>query len=360
MECTLPVVHPVAHEVTASAQEKIDGKTKPPGSLGLLEEAALKMCRIQNRLDPQVLHKKILVFAADHGVVASGVSAYPAEVTPQMVLNFLAGGAAINTFCRLGGIDMAVIDVGVDYEFPKPSALIDKKVRRGTRDFSREKAMTRKEAETAVLAGTEVVGSASVSLIGLGEMGIGNTTAAAALISVFTGASPRDVAGRGTGIDDVGLERKIAVIEHALALHAPDPADPWGVLEAVGGYEIGAMAGAAIAAASAGAGVVLDGLISTAAGLLAAQIEPNVKDYLFSGHRSVEVGQRAALDKLELTPLVDLGLRLGEGTGAALAMHHIEAACAFVNEMSSFENAGVSGRGTSIPSRRRYNSAGSE
>lgn len=346
MSFSVPVISSVADSISAAAQAGIDGKTKPPGSLGLLESTALRMCRIQNSLQPEPGPRGILVYAADHGVTAAGVSAFPAEVTPQMVLNFLGGGAAINVFCRLGGIAMDVVDVGVDYDFPPGTALIGRKIAKGTRNMAEEPAMSRGEAEAALQAGVDTFADFQarngVRLLGLGEMGIGNTTAAAAVICALTGIAPREAVGRGTGIDDAGLERKLAVIERALALHRPAAEDPVGVLAAVGGFEIGAMAGAALAAAASGCAVVLDGLISTAAGLLAAALEPKLRGYLFSGHRSVEQGQRAALAALELEPLLDLGLRLGEGTGAALAMHLIEASCAFLKEMASFESAGVS------------------
>lgn len=348
MSFVLPPISPAAAEITQTAQAKIDGKTKPPGSLGLLESAALRMCQIQNSLEPRVARKESLVFAADHGVTAAGVSAFPKEVTPQMALNMAGGGAAINVFCRLGGIGTTIIDVGVDYDFPPGTGIVDRKVCKGTRDFSREKAMSREEAEASLQAGIEAFvaleAGGPVSLVGLGEMGIGNTTSASAIICALTGISPEEAAGRGTGVDDAGLKRKIDVLSKSLALHTPSAEDPIGVLASVDGLEIGAMAGAALAAAAAGRAVVLDGLISTAAGLLAAEIEPKLKGYLFSGHRSVEKGQAAALQVLEIEPLIDLNLRLGEGTGAALAMHLIEAACAFLKEMASFESAGVSER----------------
>lgn len=348
MSFVVPQIKPTAAEITGAAQARIDGKTKPPGSLGLLESTALRMCQIQNRLKPAIERKESLVFAADHGVTAAGVSAFPKEVTPQMALNMAGGGAAINVFCRLGGIGTTIIDVGVDFDFPEEAGIADRKIGRGTRDFSQEAAMSREEAQASLRAGVDAFEALKehgpVSLVGLGEMGIGNTTSASAIICVLTGISPEEAAGRGTGVDDAGLKRKIEVLTKSLALHRPSPLDPVGVLAMVGGFEIGAMAGAALAAAAAGTAVVLDGLISTAAGLLAATIEPKLKGYLFSGHRSVEKGQAAALQALELEPLIDLNLRLGEGTGAALAMHHIEAACAFLNEMASFESAGVSGK----------------
>lgn len=337
-----------AADLAEAARRKIDGKTKPVGSLGLLEDVAQRMCVIQRSLDPVTEKKAVLVFAADHGITKEGVSAYPSDVTPQMVLNFLHGGAAINAFCKHGGIDLDVIDVGVAYDFTDVEGLISKKIAPGTRNFAKEPAMTRTDAVRSIEAGIEayreIAGPRRYHLIGLGEMGIGNTTAASAVIAAMTGVPVPDVVGRGTGVDDEGLRRKIDVIEKALALHRPKADDGIDVLSKVGGFEIGAMAGAALAAAADGVAVVLDGLISVAGGLVAWTIEPKSAEYFFAGHRSVEVGQSRALDTMGLTPLLDLRFRLGEGTGAALAMHLIGAACAMVREMASFEDAGVSGK----------------
>ena len=333
-------------ELAEAARRKIDGKTKPVGSLGLLEGVARRMCVIQRSLDPVADEKAVLVFATDHGVTQEGVSAYPSDVTPQMVLNFLHGGAAINAFCRHGGIDLDVVDVGVAYDFGDVEGLIDKKIAHGTRNLAVEPAMTGEEAVRSLEAGIEayreIADRKRYHLIGLGEMGIGNTTAASAVVAAATGVPVAGVVGRGTGVDDEGLRRKIRVIERALDLHRPDATDGVDLLSKVGGFEIGAMAGAALAAAADGVAVVLDGLISVAGGLIAWTIAPTSAEYFFAGHRSVEVGQSKALDTMGLTPLLDLEFRLGEGTGAALAMHLIGAACAMVREMASFEEAGVS------------------
>jgi nicotinate-nucleotide--dimethylbenzimidazole phosphoribosyltransferase len=338
-----------AEELLARAQHAIDRKTKPPGSLGRLEEIAIQLCAIQQTLTPRVDAKAMLVFAADHGITAEGVSAYPSSVTPQMVANFLAGGAAINAFCRLGNIELTIVDVGVDHDFEHAAGLVCRKVRRGTRNFALGEAMTGDEAELAIGAGIEAVETAiatsSAKAIGLGEMGIGNTTSAAAIVAAITGADAASVVGRGAGLDDEGVAHKIEVVRRAIEHHRPDSSDPLDVLRKVGGYEIGAIAGAVLAAAACRRAVVLDGLISTAGALLAWRMAPGVRNYLFFGHRSVEIGHGAALDVLGGRPLLDLGLRLGEGTGAALAMHLLDAACRFMGEMASFESAGVADRG---------------
>ncbi len=339
----------VDNELLAQARHAIDRKTKPPGSLGTLEAIALQLCAIQQTVAPNVDAKAMLVFAADHGITAEGVSAYPSSVTPQMVANFLAGGAAINAFCRLGGIGLTIVDVGVDYDFGDAPGLVTRKVGYGTRNFAAGEAMTEEEAEAAIAAGIETVENAiettSPQAIGLGEMGIGNTTSAAAVVASITGADPASVVGRGTGLDDEGVARKVGVVRRAIECHRPDPAEPLDVLRKVGGYEIGAIAGAVLAASASRRAIVLDGLISTAGALLASRLAPGVRTYCFFGHRSVEVGHGAALDALGARPLLDLGLRLGEGTGAALAMHLLDAACRFLKEMASFESAGVSDRG---------------
>ena len=339
----------------AAAQQMIDRKTKPPGSLGRLEDVARQLCTIQRTLSPSVARKSMVVFAADHGVAAEGVSAFPPSVTAQMVLNFLAGGAAINAFCRTGAIDLAIVDVGVDSEFGEAPGLISRKIRRGTRNFMVEAAMTREEAEQALEVGSRVVNdlltTSAPQVIGLGEMGIANTTSAAAVIAAITGVPPESVVGRGTGVDDAGLAHKTDVVRAALARHKPDPNDAIDVLQKVGGFEIGAIAGATLAAAAAGSAVMIDGLISTAGALLAWRLSPRVTSALFCGHRSAEQGHKHALDALGVVPLLDLGLRLGEGTGAALAMHLLDAACAFVRDMASFESAGVSDASPSIDSK---------
>lgn len=328
------------------AQQKIDGKTKPLGALGRLEALAVQMSLIQNKLNPDVERKSMLVFAADHGIASEGVSAFPAEVTGQMVGNFLAGGAAINVLCRHHDIDIRVVDIGVNADFKAHPDLIRKKIRKGTRNFAVESAMTAGEVLAAVEAGMAVFlrefEHCPIGIVGLGEMGIANTTSATAVICAITGVSPGEATGRGTGIDDQALKHKAALIEKALDLHQPDPVNGLEILQKVGGYEIAGIAGAVLAAASKRTAVVLDGLISTAGGLAAYQICPAIGDYLISGHRSVEVAQRSALEHLNIEPVVDLGMRLGEGTGAALAIGTVDAACRIMREMASFEEAGVS------------------
>ncbi len=332
------------------ACNKMDMKTKPPGSLGRIEELAVQMCLIQNTLSPEATKKGHLVFAADHGVCAEGVSAFPAEVTPQMVLNFLADGAAINVLCRVNSVELAVVDMGVNYDFEDVEGLIKKSVRKGTRNFVYQAAMTEGEALQALQYGSEAYEElkkkmgGEMQVLGLGEMGIGNTTAASAIISAATGCSAEEVTGRGTGVDDEGLRHKIQVIDAALKLHQLNEKNGMDILCKVGGYEIAGMAGAALAAAADGIAVVLDGVISTAAGLIAWLINPAIRDYLISAHKSVEPGQIAALDRIGIQSLFDLNMRLGEGTGAALAMNLIESACAIMCDMASFEEAGVTNK----------------
>ncbi len=337
----------IASELKASAQAKIDNKTKPLGSLGRLEDLAVQLCLIQSTLEPEIEAKHLFVFAADHGVTEEGVSAYPSEVTQQMVLNFLTGGAAINVLCRHFDIDISVVDMGVKgIEFEDHPLLIKKKVAPGTNNFLVQRAMTVEQANQAICNGIEAFfqeyESKPFQIIGLGDMGIGNTTAATAIICAVTGLLPRDGVGRGTGIDDRALGHKAETIQRALSLHGPDPKDGIDVLSKVGGFEIAGIAGAALAAASNKVAVVLDGLISTAAGLIAYLINPTIKDYLIAGHRSVEKAQMAALAHMGLEPVVDLNMRLGEGTGAAIAMNLVEAAAKIMTQMASFDEAGVS------------------
>ncbi len=348
LETTISAIQPPDQSILADARHKIDFKTKPLGSLGRLEEAAVRLCQMQRSLTPAIKRKSLVVFAADHGVAREGVSAFPAEVTPQMVHNFLAGGAAINVLCRQADIELRVADMGVAADFPDHPQLIKAKVRKGTGNFLKEPAMSRSEAIAALEQGIAVfeqqMASNRPDIVAVGEMGIGNSSSAAAIIACISGKAVTEVTGRGTGVDDVGLKHKIEVITRALALHRPDPHDGLDVLSKVGGLEIAGIAGFTLAAAAHGIPVVLDGLISTAGGLIAAVLCPAVKDWLFSGHRSVELGQAVALQELGLIPLVDLGLRLGEGTGAALAIHFLDAAARIMSEMASFENAGVSNK----------------
>ncbi|MBF0432042.1 MAG: nicotinate-nucleotide--dimethylbenzimidazole phosphoribosyltransferase [Fibrobacteria bacterium] len=343
---TLEAIVPVSTTLKSDAWEKMNFKTKPLGALGRIENLAVQMSLIQESLNPEINQKALFVFAGDHGVAASGVSAYPAEVTPQMVMNFLNGGAAINVLCRHHNIGMSVVDMGVNADFEPHPDLIDKKVRKGTRNFLKEPAMTEGESLQALENGMsvflEVHKKSPVEIIGLGDMGIGNTTSATAIICAVTGINVAESAGRGTGVDDEGLEKKINVIKDALSLHKPEAKNGLDILCRVGGLEIAGIAGAVLAAASQKVAVVLDGVISTAAGLIAYLINPDVQGYLISGHKSIEKSQVAALEKMKLVPVIDLDMRLGEGTGAALAINIAEAACKIMCEMSSFADAGVS------------------
>jgi nicotinate-nucleotide--dimethylbenzimidazole phosphoribosyltransferase len=339
-------ITPAEHHLRPQAQYKIDNKTKPLGALGTLEALGVQMCLIQNSLNPRVERKALLVFASDHGVVEEGVSAYPADVTGQMVANFLNGGAAINVLCRHNGIDLKVVDMGVNVDFETHPLLYTQKVRMGTRNFAIAPAMTEDEMLRAIQNGMQVFLTENtkqpIDIVGLGEMGIGNTTSAAAIISAVTGITPREATGRGTGINDQGLEHKIEVITKALNFHKPSSRDGFEILRKIGGFEIAGIVGATLAAASHKTAVVLDGVISTAAGLLAYLINPDIRDYLIAGHRSVEIAHKAALDHLQLEPVIDFNMRLGEGTGAAITIDVVDAACCIMGEMASFDDAGVS------------------
>ncbi len=339
-------ISPVDTDLLAAAQAKIDYKTKPLGALGRIERLAVQLCVIQKSLNPSVSGKNIIVFAGDHGVVEEGVSAFPAKVTTEMVNNFLAGGAAINSFCSHYNINLAVADMGVNADFSAHPMLQRKKVAPGTKNFTLERAMTMDHCIRAIEVGATIFNDMHArhpcQIVGFGEMGIGNTSAASAIISAATTRPVEDICGRGTGVDDKGLERKIEVIKRALALHSPDPTNGLELLSTVGGYEIAGIVGAIFAATSHEICVVLDGVISTAAGLCAYLIAPKIHGYLVSGHKSVEIGQRAALEHMNLQPVIDLDLRLGEGTGAAITINTIELACSIMRNMASFDVAKVS------------------
>lgn len=328
------------------ALTRLNNLTKPLGSLGRLEEIAARLVAIREDERPDCSNKAIFTLAADHGVTEEGVSAYPKAVTRQMVLNFLAAGAAINVLCRHGGIEIIVVDIGVDADFDQVDGLLRMKVARGTKNMVREPAMSEAELDSALEVGLALAARAAQqgrTLIGTGDMGIGNTTAASAITAVLTGRPAVQVTGRGTGLDDPGLRHKIEVIERAIAANRPDPSDPLDVLRKVGGLEIAGLVSLILGAASRRMPIVVDGFISTAAAAIACALQPRVKDFLFAAHRSAEPGHVALLDFIEQTPLLDLDMRLGEGTGAALAMHVIEAAAKVLNEMATFSCAGVSG-----------------
>ncbi|MDD2320154.1 MAG: nicotinate-nucleotide--dimethylbenzimidazole phosphoribosyltransferase [Geobacteraceae bacterium] len=340
----LAKIRPLDPALLDQAQAKLDNKTKPLGSLGRLEEFARRFAAITGTLEPQTDRKVIYTFAADHGVVAEGISAFPKEVTPQMVFNFLRGGAGINVLARHEGADVRVVDMGVDYDFGLLAGLIDRKIARGTANFAKGPAMTRQQALAALEAGITLANDCKeegIAMAGTGEMGIGNTTAASAIIAAISGLPVKQVTSRGTGINDAALANKIRVIEQALQVNRPDPSDPLDVLTKVGGLEIAGIAGLIIGCAANRIPVVVDGFISTSGALIAAAMNPLIRDYLFAAHESVEIGHRAMLDLLAAEPILDLRLRLGEGTGAALAMGLIEAGVKIMKEMATFEQAGV-------------------
>jgi len=344
---TLPTLPPLDLVTQSAARARQDTLTKPPGSLGRLEELSIQLAAITGQPRPSVARKAVIVMAGDHGVTAEGVSAYPAEVTPQMVLNFLRGGAAINVLARQAGARVVVVDIGVASDLAPQPGLEIRKVARGTQNMALGPTMTRAQAEEAMAVGMEILElevARGLDLVATGDMGIGNTTASAAIVATFTGQPVARVTGRGTGVDDAGLTRKVAVIERALALNQPDPRDPLDVLSKVGGLEIAGLVGVILGAAARRLPVVIDGFISGAAALVAAELAPEVKPYLIAAHQSVEIGHRLLLEHLGLRPLLDLDLRLGEGTGAALAFHLVEAAARILNEMATFSDAGVSGK----------------
>lgn len=334
-------------QVRAEVAKRLDEKTKPRRSLGRLEDLACAVAAVQGTARPSVRRKSVVVMAADHGVAASGVSAYPQEVTGQMVLNFAFGGAAICVLARHAGADVVVVDMGCRAASAHPTVL-DRRIGPGTRDFTKGPAMTREEAIRAVDAGIAVateLADRGTSLVALGDMGIGNTTAASAMAASFLSLSPEEVTGRGTGVDDAGYRRKIEAIRKGLEVHRPDPADALDVLSKVGGFEIAGLAGVALGAAARRIPVLMDGLISTAAAFAAATLAPAARGCLLPSHGSVEIGHRRLLEALGTRPILDLEMRLGEGTGAALAMHLVEASIRILDEMATFASAGVSDSG---------------
>ena len=339
-------IEPLDAEAMRRAQERQDSLTKPPGSLGRLEELSIQIAGITGQALPRIEDKVIVTMVGDHGVTAEGVSAYPSEVTPQMVHNFLRGGAAINVLARHVGARVVVVDVGVAQELTPHPELVSRKVAPGTGNMAQGPAMSREEAIQAVEVGIDVVEGELVrgmDILGTGDMGIGNTTPSSAIVAVFTGAPVIQVTGRGTGIGDEQLQHKVDLIERALRINQPNPDDALDVLAKVGGFEIGGIAGLILGAAAHRVPVVIDGFISGAGALIATGLAPQVRDYLIAAHQSVEVGHRLMLERLGLTPLFDLNLRLGEGTGAALGISLVEAAVRVLAEMATFAEAGVAG-----------------
>ena len=338
-------VPPLDQKAIREAETRQARLTKPTGSLGRLEELSIRLAGMTGRLDPPLSDAVVFTLAADHGVAAEGVSAYPREVTAQMVLNFLRGGAAINVLAREVGARVVVADIGVDADLPAHPDLHAVKVRRGTDSITHGPAMSRSEAEQAIDVGRTLVRGERLDIALTGDMGIGNTTASAAVICALTGLDPRSVVGRGTGVDDAGLERKINAVSRALDVNARSiAAGPLETLAAVGGLEIAGLTGVILESAERRKPVIIDGFISGAAALVAAEVEPAVTGYLVASHRSQERGHGEVLVRLGLRPLLDLDLRLGEGTGAALALPIVRAAVRLLNEMATFDEAGVSDR----------------
>jgi nicotinate-nucleotide--dimethylbenzimidazole phosphoribosyltransferase len=344
LQTVLDSITPLDSESLHKAQERLDKLAIPRGSLGRLMDLGRQYAAVRQNAMPKIQKRRIYTFAADHGVVEEGVSAFPRQVTREMVFNFMRGGAGINVLGRHAGAEVVVVDIGVDYDFPAMEGLRVMKVARGTRNMAKEPAMTREEALKAINAGISLARDAAcdgVDIIGTGDMGIGNTTPSSAIIAAFAKAPPVEVTSRGTGITDDALKCKIAVIEKALSLHKPNPHDPLDVLAKVGGLEIAGICGLIIGAAAERIPVVVDGFISTAGAVVACEMNHFIQEYLFAAHLSVEKGHKIMLDRLDLQPLLDLGLRLGEGTGAALGIWLVEAGVKILTEMLTFDEAGV-------------------
>ncbi len=337
-------IGPLTTDLLPALQHKIDQKTKPPGALGKLEGLALRIGQIQNTLEPTLNNPTVLVFAGDHGITAEGVSAYPQEVTQQMVLNFLAGGAAINVFARQHGFELYVVDAGVNGNFPERQQLLQLKIARGTQNFRYEAAMTAEQCKQAISQGSEIVRKMQASgcnIIAFGEMGIGNTSSASVIMSLLGNIPLEQCVGRGTGLDDPGLSAKKRILEDAIRHHAIEP-EPFSVLATFGGFEIAMMCGAFLQAAEEKMIILVDGFITTSALFAASRLYPAVLDYCIFGHLSEEPGHIKMLELLNADPLLHLNMRLGEGTGAVMAYPLVESAVKFLNEMASFESAGVS------------------
>ncbi len=343
---TLERIRPIDTGILEETQRRLDGLTKPRGSLGRLEELAKIVVAVTGKKNPTLVRKVVFTMVGDHGVASEGVSAYPQEVTVQMVYNFLQGGAAINVLARAVGVKVLVIDIGVAGKIETKKRIINKKVAHGTQNMMEGPAMTRDEAIESIRVGIDVfekeATTSGIDIAGTGDMGIANTTSSSAIVACITKSRVEDVTGRGTGIDDETLRRKIEVIEKALKANQPDPRDPLDVLSKVGGFEIGGLVGCILAAAAHNVPIVIDGFISTASALIACELCPSLKGYLIAAHRSQERGHGIALDHLGKIPLLDLDMRLGEGTGAVLGMKLAELGVSILNEMATFEEASVS------------------
>jgi nicotinate-nucleotide--dimethylbenzimidazole phosphoribosyltransferase len=345
LENTIQAIRMPDSKTYEAAKERLRNQARPAGSLGILEDVSARLASMFKTLDVHLKRKRIVTCAGDHGIVAEGVSVFPPEVTPQMVYNFVHGGASINVLAKHAGAEVSVADLGVNWDFEPDLPIFHKKVRKGTANFAKEPAMSRAEAVRSIEAGIEIVNELwekeQIDILGTGDMGIGNTTPSTAIIAVFSGLSVSTLTGRGTGINDDGLKRKIAAIEKGLNLHKPDPQDPLDVLSKVGGLEIGGLAGLVIGAAAKGIPVICDGFISTAGALIACELAPMAKAYLFASHNSVEAGHKFMLDHLGLEPLLDLKFRLGEGTGAAVAMELLDASTRVLADIKTFEEVAI-------------------
>lgn len=345
IEKSIALIKPLNQVVFEKANARLANQARPAGSLGMLEPASARLAAIFGTLDVRLDNKVIVTCAGDHGVTEEGVSLFPQEVTAQMVFNFVGQGASINVLAKHAGARVKVADLGVNFDFDPDLPIFHKKVGKGTANFARVPAMGRQDAIRSVEAGIEIVdellADGPVDMLGTGDMGIGNTTPSSAVIAAFSGIAVDKLTGRGTGIGDAALANKIRVIEQALALHRPDANDPLDVLAKVGGFEIGGLAGLVIGAAAAGIPVVCDGFIATAGALIACELAPAAKAYLFASHRSVEVGHRFMHQRLGVDPLLDLQFRLGEGTGAAVAMELLDAATRVLCDIKTFEEVAI-------------------
>lgn len=346
LNCLVQGIHGLDEKAIEAVQARLDSLTKPHGSLGVLETIAKQLGGIQGQPWPNVEKKAVLVMAGDHGVVAEGVSAFPQEVTPQMFYNFLSGGAGINVLARQANAEVICTDVGMAFPLDPPE-LMNHRIMNGTRNMAKEPAMSRQEALLSLLTGAKIAHQAiesGINVLATGEVGIGNTTPSAAIISLFTGLPASEVTGRGTGLDDAALIHKQEIIAQAIEVNKPDLNDGVDVLRKIGGLEIGALAGAILQAAYSRVPILLDGVISTAAALIATKICPSARFFLIPSHSSVEIGHVAGLKQLELQPIMQLDFRLGEGTGAAIGFHLVDASIRILTEMATFESAGVSGK----------------
>lgn len=345
----IAMIRPPDQKMEAAALDRLANQARPKGSLGIMEPLAARLAGIAGKIDIRFDRKVIVTCAGDHGIVEEGVSLFPQEVTSQMVYNFVNGGASVSVLADHAGVEVRVADIGVNFDFEPDLPIFHKKVRKGTDNFAKGPAMTREDAIAGIGAGIqmvdELVSEAPVHLLGTGDMGIGNTSPSTAIIAAFSGLPVRSLTGRGTGVDDEGLTRKIRAIEAGLRVNRPDPSDPIDVLAKVGGFEIAALAGLVIGGAACGIPVVCDGLISTAGALIACELAPGAGAYLFASHNSQEVGHRFMHERLGLVPLIDLQFRLGEGTGAAIAMELMDAATRILANIKTFEEVGIADAG---------------